>query len=241
MLSVPDVALEKYAVDASSFKVVSKIMLNKTAISMFLKKIFVFSCFILNFILNFGSVLFSDIKLGSNIQGREKFMLDFLLIFGAKVVEVSLATLRMVSISKGRKTIASSIGFVEVLIWLKVVSMVLIGINDQPLRVLAYALGFAVGSFVGLVIEEKIGLGYSNIQIITDSAKGEKLASLIRDKGKAVTVIKSNGIDKEKVILSTYVKRRNKQIILDCVKEVDVKGLVTVSETQKVYGGFGLK
>ena len=53
MLSVPDVALEKYAVDASSFKVVSKIMLNKTAISMFLKKIFVFSCFILNFILNF--------------------------------------------------------------------------------------------------------------------------------------------------------------------------------------------
>ena len=185
--------------------------------------------------------MFSDIKLGSNIQGREKFMLDFMLIFGAKVVEVSLATLRMVSISKGRKTIASSIGFVEVLIWLKVVSMVLIGINDQPLRVLAYALGFAVGSFVGLVIEEKIGLGYSNIQIITDSAKGEKLASLIRDKGKAVTVIKSNGIDKEKVILSTYVKRRNKQIILDCVKEVDVKGLVTVSETQKVYGGFGLK
>lgn len=164
-----------------------------------------------------------------------------LIIFLAKVFEVTLTTLRMLYINKGAKIEAALIGFVEVMIWLKIASVVLVGINDDPAKMFSYAIGFAVGSFVGLVIEEKIGMGYSRLEIITNEADGELLAEEIRKLGKAVTLTRSEGKDGDNVILSTFVKRKTKEIVLDKAKEFNVKGVITVSEIQKVYGGFGLK
>lgn len=168
-------------------------------------------------------------------------MLELLAIFSAKVLEVSLTTLRLVFVNKGEKTYASLVGFIEVMIWLKVASVVLVGINEQPSKMFIYALGFAVGNYVGLKIEEKIGLGYSNLQIITDEDDGLMLADEIRNLGRAVTITKGEGRDSNRLILSTYVKRKNKDLILDKIKFLKVDGVVTVSEIQKVYGGFGLK
>lgn len=168
-------------------------------------------------------------------------MLELIAIFSAKVAEVSLNTLRLMFLSKGEKIYAAIIGFVEVLIWLKVASVVIVGINEYPTRMVAYALGYSIGIIVGMKIEEKIGLGYSNLQIITNEEDGDILADEIRKLGKAVTVIKGEGRDSEKVILSTYVKRKNKNQVLDKVRELKTQGVVTVSETQKVYGGFGVK
>lgn len=168
-------------------------------------------------------------------------MLELIAIFSAKVAEVSLNTLRLMFLSKGEKIYAAIIGFVEVLIWLKVASVVIVGINEYPTRMVAYALGYSIGIIVGMKIEEKIGLGYSNLQIITNETDGDILADEIRKLGKAVTVIKGEGRDSEKVILSTYVKRKNKNQVLDKVRELNIQGVVTVSETQKVYGGFGIK
>lgn len=168
-------------------------------------------------------------------------MLELIAIFSAKVAEVSLNTLRLMFLSKGEKIYAAIIGFVEVLIWLKVASVVIVGINEYPTRMVAYALGYSIGIIVGMKIEEKIGLGYSNLQIITNEIDGDILADEIRKLGKAVTVIKGEGRDSEKVILSTYVKRKNKNQVLDKVRELKTQGVVTVSETQKVYGGFGIK
>jgi uncharacterized protein YebE (UPF0316 family) len=168
-------------------------------------------------------------------------MLELIAIFSAKVAEVSLNTLRLMFLSKGEKIYAAIIGFVEVLIWLKVASVVIVGINEYPTRMVAYALGYSIGIIVGMKIEEKIGLGYSNLQIITNETDGDILADEIRKLGKAVTVIKGEGRDSEKVILSTYVKRKNKNQVLDKVRELKTQGVVTVSETQKVYGGFGIK
>lgn len=168
-------------------------------------------------------------------------MLELIVIMLAKVVEVSLTTLRMVFISKGEKTLASIVGFVEITIWLKVASVVLVGINDYPAKMFIYALGFAVGNYIGLVVEDKLGLGYSQIQIITDIDDGEILASSIRELGRAVTVTKGSGKDSEKSILFTYVKRKSKDKILNEIESLNINGVVTVSETQKIYGGFGVK
>lgn len=168
-------------------------------------------------------------------------MIELIAIFSAKVLEVSLTTLRLVAVNKGEKIYASIIGFIEAMIWLKVASVVLVNINEQPSKMFIYALGFAVGNYVGLAIEEKIGLGYSNLQIITNEEDGVLLANEIRNLGKAVTITKGKGKDSNKLILLTYVKRKNKDIVLNKVKELNIEGVVTVSEVQKVYGGFGLK
>ena len=166
---------------------------------------------------------------------------ELLFIFTAKVVEVTLMTLRMLYLGKGAKLQATTIGFIEVLIWIKVASVVLVGLEDNPAKMVIYALGFAAGSYVGMVIEEKIGMGYSHLKIITNCKDGEMLAEEIRKLGKAVTITNANGRDGDKVVLTIYVKRKAKDSILQLAKDLDIDGVITVSETQKVYGGFGLK
>lgn len=168
-------------------------------------------------------------------------LLDLGIILAAKVIEVTLSTLRTVFVSRGEKAYAASIGFVEVMIWLKVASVVLVGINEHPEKMLVYALGFSIGSIIGLTIEEKLGLGYSNVEVITSPQEGALLADAIRELGKAVTVVNGKGRDEDRVILSTYVKRRNQDSVVSKVKELNIQGMVTVTTTQKVYGGFGLK
>lgn len=168
-------------------------------------------------------------------------MLGLLFIFIAKVVEVTLTTMRMLYLNKGAKLYASAIGFIEVLIWIKIASIVLVGIDENPARMFVYALGFAAGSYVGMKFEEKIGLGYSRLEIITNEEDGELLANEIRNLGKAVTISKSSGKDGENVALSTFVRRKTKETVLNKAKEMDIKGVITVSEIQKIYGGFGLK
>lgn len=168
-------------------------------------------------------------------------MLELILIFIAKVIEVSLTTLRTVFISRGEKIYASLIAFVEITIWLVVASAVLDNITENPGRMIVYALGFTAGSYVGLVIEEKLGLGYSNVQVITNVKDGEIMAKSLRELGNAVTTINGHGRDSSRVILSTYVKRKRKDELLQRVEDLEIQGVVTVSETQKIYGGFGLK
>lgn len=167
-------------------------------------------------------------------------MIELIMILLAKIIEVSLTTLRMVFISKGEKILASIIGFVEVTIWLKVASVVLVNINEYPAKMFVYALGFAIGNYIGLAIEDKLGLGYSKIQIITDIDNGEDLANSIRELGRAVTIIKGEGRDTKKAVLTTYVRRKDKDDLLEKI-DANKVGIVTVSETQKIYGGFGIK
>lgn len=168
-------------------------------------------------------------------------MTGLLLIFFAKVIEVTLTTLRMLFVNKGEKLYASTIGFLEVLVWVKVASIVLVGINENPASMFVYALGFSAGSYVGIKIEERIGLGYSRFEMITAKEDGEALAEEIRKLGKAVTITQGKGKDGDKIILTTFLRRKTREIVINKAKEMETKGVITVSEIQKVYGGFGLK
>ena len=87
------------------------------------------------------------------------------LIFGARVLDVSLGTLRIVFISQGRKKLAPLVGFLEMLIWLLAAGQIFSNLTNI-LYYLAYAGGFAMGNYVGLIIEEKISLGLVSIHLI---------------------------------------------------------------------------
>ena len=167
--------------------------------------------------------------------------MEILIIFLAKIVEVTLSTLRTVLVTKGEKIYVAIIGFIEVSIWLKVVSVVLTGISESPAKMLAYALGYACGSLVGLTLEEKIGLGYSTIQIIANKDQGNVLAKLLRDEGKAVTILEGEGMDSKKSVLLTHIKRKDKELIMKKIEDLNIQVVVTISETKKIYGGYGIR
>jgi len=108
-------------------------------------------------------------------------VLLYIIIFIAKIIEVTIGVLRMVLITKGERKLATVIAFFEIVIWLLVVSTVLVDITEDPFKVLAYAAGFAFGQMFGSLLEDKIALGNIRVEIIADEDIGIKLANHLRE------------------------------------------------------------
>ena len=114
-----------------------------------------------------------------------------LLIFFARITDVTLDTIRIIFISKGKKLLAPLLGFVEIFIWLMAITRIFENLDNWTCY-LAYAAGFATGNYVGIVLEEKIALGVELIRIITRRDPGNLINSL-RDRGFGITYINAQG------------------------------------------------
>ncbi|MCR4369042.1 MAG: DUF5698 domain-containing protein [archaeon] len=100
-----------------------------------------------------------------------------LFIFFARVADVSLGTIRLIFISKGFRNIAPFIGFFEILIWLFAISQIVQNLSE-PLLMVAYAGGFATGTYVGILIEEKLSIGKVRLRIVAKKSSLEIMAAL---------------------------------------------------------------
>lgn len=158
----------------------------------------------------------------------------------AKIIEVSMATVRTVLITKGERTIGSVIGFFEVILWIYIASNVLNNIGANPWKAIFYSLGFAIGNYVGSMIEEKLAIGLAEIQIIVHEESGKMLTDFIREAGFAVTVVKGEGKNFTRDILYVFAPRKKVKDVVDLVKMKEENSVITVSETKPVYGGYGL-
>ncbi|MDF2594437.1 MAG: conserved rane protein of unknown function [Clostridia bacterium] len=166
----------------------------------------------------------------------------YLIIFAAKVIEVALAILRTIMITKGERIIGSFIGFFEVLIWVVLVSTVLTDISADPYKIVAFALGFSAGNYLGSVLESKIGLGTTTITVIVGQDKGPALAKYLHEKNLGTTLMSGSGKEENsKNILMLVVKRKNTPHIIELIKNYDHTAFITIAETKPVYGGYGLK
>lgn len=168
-------------------------------------------------------------------------ILGTLIIFFAKIIEVSLITVKTIFITKKEKGIASVIAFFEIMLWLVVVSRVIVGITSYPNRMIAYALGYALGHFVGLTLEEKINYGLVTLQIILSKEEGNKLAVYLRENHIGVTEIKAYGRVNEKRILMVHLKRKIKNQTVDYVKSNYPNAFITMGDLAPLYGGYGVK
>lgn|SRR5690606_4390816 len=163
--------------------------------------------------------------------------LDYLFIFGARVADVSLGTIRFMMMVRGRRSLAAAISFFEIIIWVTALSRVLSGL-DNPLKVVVYSLGFATGVFVGQWVEEKIALGVSSVQIIP---RRPEAAALLRDtlraEGYGVTVIKGEGRDGERSVLLVTSPRRGIAQLLAAARQADPEAFITILDARAVHGG----
>lgn len=168
-------------------------------------------------------------------------MLLYLLILFAKIIEVSLMTLRIVFITKGERKLGATVAFFEVTLWIFIVTFVLNDLMADPFKAVFYALGFSIGNYIGSLLEEKIGLGLSQVQIIVKQEDGKKLADHLREHGFAVTVVDGEGKNFSRNILFMYVKRKRVNLLLATAKENQENIVITVMETKPLYGGFGIR
>lgn len=168
-------------------------------------------------------------------------MIYYVAIFLAKILEVSLMTVRTVLITRGEKVYGSIIGFVEVVIWLYVVSAVLVGIKDDPIRMVVYALGFACGNYLGTFLEEKLALGILTINVIASKENGESIATTLRKENIGVTGIAAEGSSEINKMLVIHAKRKRKNEIIKLIESTERKCVISINDTRTVYGGYGIR
>ncbi len=168
-------------------------------------------------------------------------MITYLLIFLAKIVEVSLMTIRTVLITRGEKLYGSIIGFFEISIWLYLINKVLVGISEDPIRMVTYALGYACGNYLGSILEEKLALGLLTISIILPESEGEELIKKLREKNVGVTKVRAEGINKDKSLLLIHIKRKRKNEIIKLIEKSPLHCVISISDTKTVMGGYGIK
>jgi len=171
------------------------------------------------------------------ILGQSKIIL-YAIIFCAKIFEVSIGTLRIVLVSKGQKVKAAMIAFIECIIWVLVVSTVLVDITSDPVKVVIYCAAFAIGNYIGVSLENRLAMGLSSIQVITDLEEGNELAQLLRDNNFGVTVMKGEGKEKEKEVLILHLKRKRITEAVNLIHSQIEHALITVNEVNVLRGGY---
>ncbi len=165
-------------------------------------------------------------------------ILLYLVIFLVKVFEVSLATLRIVLITKDERLKGAIIGFFEVIIWVLVVSAVLQNITEDPFKVVVYAFGFAVGNYVGSLLENKLAIGNTNVEVITHKSDGKKMSKHLRENGLAVTSVPAYGMNDRREILYMHVPRKKVQPTVKLIRQFKEDVVITINDIKPVYGGY---
>lgn len=163
----------------------------------------------------------------------------YIIIIVVKTFEVTLATLRMKLITKGQEIAGSIVGFFEIIIWLVVVSFVLKDITADPFKVVAYAIGFTSGNYLGSILEERIGLGTIRMEIIIKEDKASGVTKEIRDQGFAVTVLDGEGRNFKRKVLLVVAKRKQAPLLHKIISNMDQDVFITMTEIKPLYGGYG--
>ena len=167
-----------------------------------------------------------------------------LLIFLLRMVDVSMAIMRMIIAVRGQRGLAAMIGFFEVLLWLMAVGAALEHL-DSPLHVVGYAAGFAAGNYVGVWLEGRFAMGINVVRAVFRADQegdaervGVAAAQQLRAAGFAVTEMGGRGKESEVDILNVVVPRRQVPRVLHVVREADPNVFATVEEIRSAQGGY---
>jgi uncharacterized protein YebE (UPF0316 family) len=163
------------------------------------------------------------------------FVIIPILIFCARICDVTLGTIRVIFISKGIKYLAPLIGFVEVIIWLLAIGQVMNNLT-HPVAYIAYGAGFASGTYIGMLIEEKISLGLTSVRIITKKDPTE-LIDYLRSQNYGVTSIDGTGGTGKVKMVFTIIKRQDLHNVVGIVKQFNPNAFYSVEEVKSIAEG----
>lgn len=151
-----------------------------------------------------------------------------ILIFFARIADVSIGTIRIIFVSRGMKYLAPALGFFEVLIWLLAIGHIMQNLNN-PINYLAYASGFGMGNYVGILLEKKLAMGTVLIRIITRRDASE-LVQHLRQMGYVVTSVDAEGNEVPVKVIFTVVKRKDIPDIAPIIKRFNPNAYYTIED-----------
>lgn len=163
--------------------------------------------------------------------------LGYLIIFLARVTDVTLSTIRMLMVMQGRKTQAAIIGFFEICIYVTALSKVVNSLDNIG-NLFAYAFGFACGTYVGMTIENRIALGNLSAQVVLKGDNNVELVGALRESGFGVTVLEGQGREGNRKVLHLVINRKDLDKFKNIVYAYDDEAFITVSSIDPISGGY---
>ncbi len=158
------------------------------------------------------------------------------MIFFMRITDMSLDTLRLLFVVRGRKSMAWTLGFFESAVYIIAITRVLSDLGN-PLTILGYAAGFATGNVVGMLIEERLAIGHIQMSIVS-STRGAALAQALRDAGFAVTEVSARGKNGMVHLLNASVLRKDVPKVEKVVHNVDEEAFVTSADVRPLRRGY---
>ena len=157
------------------------------------------------------------------------------LIILARIVDVTLDTIRIIYISRGMKFLAPIFGFFEILIWLMAISQIMRNLNN-PVYYLAYAVGFATGNLVGIFIEERLAMGRVVLRIITQKDTAE-LVTHLRSCGYGVTTVNAEGSTGPVKLIFTIIDRSKIKPVVQSVHTYNPRSFYSIEDVRLAKEG----
>jgi uncharacterized protein YebE (UPF0316 family) len=157
------------------------------------------------------------------------------LIFCARIIDVSMGTVRVIFVSRGLKYFAPVVGFFEILIWLLAIGQIMKNLSN-PACYIAYAGGFAMGNFVGISIAEKLSLGIVLIRVIT-AKDALPLVEHLKADNYGVTSVDGHGTSGQVKVLFTIVPRREAYSVVELIKKFNPQAFYSIEEIGFVEKG----
>jgi len=159
-----------------------------------------------------------------------------LFIFVARVIDVTLGTLRIIFVSRGKRCLAPLLGFVEVFIWIAIVAQIVRGVNSIN-AYFAYAAGFAAGNFVGMYIEDRLAIGMLVVRTIVQK-DGERLIANLQTAGYGVTGVDGQGAAGPVKLIYTIVRRKDLADVVSIIHQTHPKAFLSIEEARSTQEGI---
>ncbi len=159
-----------------------------------------------------------------------------ILIFLSRVGYVTIGTIRIIFVSKGKKYLAPILGFFEVFIWILAISRIMQNL-DNYINYVAYAGGFAAGNYVGMLLEEKIAMGVMIVRIITQKP-ADLLIERLTAMGCGITSVEARGTKDDVHVIYTVIHRRELKYVIDVIKKYNPRAFYSVEDVRYVNEGI---
>lgn len=157
------------------------------------------------------------------------------LIMAMRICDVSIGTVRTILVVQGRKYLAGITGFVEVLIWVFAIRYIFQHL-DNTANLFGYAIGFGIGNIVGIAIEQKIGLGYVQFNIISKYFT-DKITDALRTNKFGATIMPGEGGTGGVAVIIVIAKRKTQKKVMKLVESIDPDAFITI-QSSIPYRGF---
>ena len=164
-----------------------------------------------------------------------------LLVCAAKIVEITIQSLKTCMMVKGQRLKAAGLGFIECTIWGLVISTLIGTLGDNLLLLVFYCIGYATGLFLGSTLESKIALGTSNLELIASDESTARITAYLKENDRGYTVFEGHGSkEKMNMIFVVLPRKETPRVLKEIRKSCDNKVFVAVSEVSKYAGGYGM-